>query len=69
MPGDGRGGAEGGLKLYRYGVAVFALTFIGIGVALVAVTAVRGGNLGYLLGPLFVALGIGRLYLLRRRVH
>jgi hypothetical protein len=55
------------LNLYQYGVAVFAVVFVGIGIALVVVTAARGGNLGYVLGPLFVALGIGRLYLLRRR--
>jgi hypothetical protein len=55
------------VNAYRYGVAAFAVTFVGIGIALVAVTAVRGGSLGYLLGPLFVALGVGRLYLLRTR--
>ncbi len=52
---------------YRLGIALFAVLFVGIGVALVAVTAARGGGVGYLLGPLFVALGIGRLYLLYRR--
>jgi hypothetical protein len=52
---------------YRALIALFAVAFIGIGIALVVVTAIRGGNLGYLAGPLFVALGIGRLYLLRRR--
>lgn len=55
------------MNAYRLGVAVLSVIFIGIGVALVAVTAVRGGNLGYVLGPLFVALGLGRLYLLRAR--
>jgi hypothetical protein len=55
------------VNLYRYGIAVFAVSFVAIGIALVVVTVVRGGNLGYVLGPLFVALGIGRLYLLRRR--
>jgi hypothetical protein len=63
----GGGSPEGSLNLYQYGVAVFAVVFVGIGIALVVVTAARGGNLGYVLGPLFVALGIGRLYLLRRR--
>jgi hypothetical protein len=48
--------------------AVFAVTFIGIGIALVVVTAANGGGaVGYVLGVLFVALGVGRLYLLRRR--
>jgi hypothetical protein len=56
------------MKLYRYGIATFGVVFIGIGIALVALTAARGGGtLGYLMGVLFVALGIGRLYLLRRR--
>jgi hypothetical protein len=67
VPRDGRSGPQGGVNAYRALVALFALVFVGIGVALVVVTAIRGGNLGYVLGPLFVALGIGRLYLLRRR--
>ena len=48
-------------------VAAFAVLFIGIGIALVVETARVGGGIGYLLGALFVALGVGRLYLLRRR--
>ena len=55
------------MNAYRLGVAVFSVLFIGIGIALVVVTAVRGGNVGYVIGPLFVALGVGRLSLLRRR--
>jgi hypothetical protein len=56
------------LNVYRSGIAVFGVTFIGIGVALLAVTAVHGGAaFGYLLGVLFIALGAGRLYLLRTR--
>jgi len=56
------------LNLYRYGVGVFAVTFVGIGIALVAVTAARGGGLaGYVMGVLFVGLGAGRIYLLRSR--
>jgi hypothetical protein len=56
------------VKVYRYGLAAFAVTFVGLGIALIAVTAARGGAaFGYLMGTLFVALGIGRLYLLRRR--
>jgi hypothetical protein len=55
------------VKLYAYAVALFALVFVGIGIALVAVTAARGGGvLGFVLGGLFVALGVGRLTLLRR---
>ena len=56
------------MKLYRYGLATFAVTFVGIGIALIVVTALHGsGAFGYLIGPLFIALGLGRLYLLRRR--
>jgi hypothetical protein len=68
MQGHGRGRAEGRVNLYRGGVAFFGVTFVGIGVALVAVTAAHGGALfGYLVGVLFIALGVGRLYLLRAR--
>jgi len=56
------------VNLYRSGIAVFGAVFVGIGIALVAVTAARGGAaFGYLIGVLFVALGAGRLYLLRTR--
>jgi hypothetical protein len=53
-------------QLYRRAVALFAVTFVAIGVALLVVTAVQGGGvLGFVLGALFVALGAGRLTLLR----
>ena len=52
------------MKAYHVGVVMFALVFIGLGAALVVVTAVRGGGAGYLIGALFVLLGAGRLYLL-----
>jgi hypothetical protein len=55
------------IRFYRSATALFALTFIGLGVALLVVTVARGGgSAGYVLAVLFVALGIGRLYLLRR---
>ena len=55
------------MTLYRIVVAVLALLFVGIGVALLAVTAANGGGvLGFLLGGMFVALGVGRLTLLRK---
>ena len=55
------------MKLYRSAVAVLALLFVGIGVALLAVTAANGGGvLGFLLGALFIALGVGRITLQRR---
>jgi hypothetical protein len=56
------------VRAYRLGVAALALTFVGIGFALLVVTAVHGGGIvGFLLGALFVAAGAGRLALLRRR--
>jgi hypothetical protein len=56
------------MRLLRSANAVFAVTFIGIGIALIVVTAANGGGaVGYVLGLLFAALGAGRLYLLRAR--
>jgi hypothetical protein len=56
------------LKLYSWAVFAFSLAFVGIGIALLAVTAARGGGLvGFLVGGLFVTLGVGRLTLERRR--
>ena len=56
------------MRAYTWAVRAFAIVFVGIGIALLALTASRGGGeLGYLLGGLFVALGLGRLYLLRPR--
>ena len=56
------------MSFYRGATALFALAFLGIGIALLVVTAARGGGLvGYLLGVLFIGLGVGRLYLLRTR--
>jgi hypothetical protein len=56
------------VSFYRASIAVFGVVFVGIGIALLVVTAVNGGAaFGYLVGVLFVALGLGRLYLLRAR--
>lgn len=55
------------MRAYRVAIALLSLTFVGIGVALLAVTAAHGGGVvGFLLGGLFVALGVGRLTLLLR---
>ena len=54
--------------LHRRSVFVFGLIAIGLGVALLVETAAAGGgSVGYILGVLFIGLGVGRLYLLRRR--
>ena len=55
------------MTVYRGAIAVLAITFVGIGVALLAVTAAHGGGvLGFVLGGLFISLGVGRLTLLLR---
>jgi hypothetical protein len=55
--------------MYRELVTAFGLIAIGLGVALIVETAIKGGGVGYVIGLLFIALGAGRLYLLRRRRH
>ena len=53
---------------YRSLVTAFAVIFIGIGLAILVVTTVKGGAVfGYIMGVLFIGLGLGRLYLLRAR--
>jgi hypothetical protein len=52
------------VKAYRTAVLVFSTVFVAIGLALLVRTAAEGGGLvGFLLGGLFVALGVGRLTL------
>jgi hypothetical protein len=56
------------MRFYRGAIALFGAVFVGIGIALIVVTAVHGGAaFGFLVGVLFVGLGLGRLYLLRAR--
>ena len=55
-------------RLYGRSILAFALLSVGVGLALVIETAAQGGgSVGYVLGVLFVGLGCGRLYILRRR--
>jgi hypothetical protein len=53
--------------LYRSGTVIFGLVAIAIGIALVVQTARHGGGFGFVIGLLFVALGAGRIYLVRQR--
>ena len=54
--------------MHQRAVQIFGVITIVLGIALLAETAVQGGgSVGFLLGLLFIALGVGRLYLLRRR--
>ena len=56
------------MKLYGWAVAGLSIVFIGIGIALLVRTAAEGGGVvGFLLGGLFVALGVARLTLERKR--
>jgi TRAP-type mannitol/chloroaromatic compound transport system permease large subunit len=56
------------MTIYRWAVVAFSIAFVGIGVVLLAVTAAQGGGAtGFVLGALFIALGVGRLTVERRR--
>ena len=58
------------IGLYHWAVLAFSVVFVGIGIALLVVTAAHGGGVvGFLLGALFVALGAGRFTLERRRTR
>ena len=48
-------------------VVVFAGIFVALGCAMAVQTARAGGGIGYALAVLFVALGVGRVYLLWSR--
>src|SRR5262249_42756758 len=65
VPRDGRGREEGGMNAYGNTTVAISIVTMGLGVALIAVTAAHGGGIGILLGLLFLALGAGRLYLAR----
>jgi hypothetical protein len=54
-------------RAYGEVVLVFACLFVALGVAVLVQTARAGGGIGYLIGVLFLGLGIGRVYLARRR--
>jgi uncharacterized membrane protein len=52
---------------YRNATLIFGVVAIGLGLAILVQTVRQGGGLGYVIGVLFVALGAGRLYLMKRR--
>jgi hypothetical protein len=53
---------------YRWAVFIFGGVFTVIGIVLIAVTAAHGGGIvGFVLGALFVVLGIARIQLERKR--
>jgi TRAP-type mannitol/chloroaromatic compound transport system permease large subunit len=53
---------------YHRAVLAFSALFVCIGVALLVVTAAHGGGaVGFVVGALFIALGVARITLERRR--
>ena len=55
------------MSTYRGIVTFLALAMILLGLAMLTITLVRGFGVGVILGVLFVAAGVGRLLMLRRR--
>jgi hypothetical protein len=56
------------VSFHRRAVFVFGVVSIVLGVALLVETAaLGGGSIGFILGLLFIALGVARIYLLRQR--
>jgi hypothetical protein len=56
------------VSFHRRAVYVFGALAVVLGIALLAETAALGGGaVGFALGILFIGLGVGRIYLLRRR--
>jgi hypothetical protein len=56
------------VKLYPWVVVAFSVAFVAIGIALLVRTAAEGGGVvGFLLGGLFVVLGVARVTLERKR--
>ena len=56
------------MKVYSWAVVAFSIVFVALGIALLVRTAAEGGGvIGFILGGLFVALGVGRLTVERRR--
>jgi hypothetical protein len=53
-------------QLYRGVTRIFSVVIIGLGLAILVVTLAKGGgplDTGFLIGILFTALGVARLYL------
>lgn len=58
------------MKPYSIAIFVFSAVFIALGIALLVRTASAGGGLvGYVVGALFIVLGVARFTLERQRVR
>ncbi|MGH3076993.1 MAG: hypothetical protein ACRDPZ_02290 [Gaiellaceae bacterium] len=56
------------MRAYSWAIVVFSVVFVGLGIALLVRTAAAGGGVvGYVLGGLFLALGVARLTIERKR--
>jgi hypothetical protein len=56
------------VRAYSWAVLAFSVAFVGIGITLLVRTAAAGGGVvGFLLGGLFLALGVARLTIERKR--
>jgi hypothetical protein len=53
--------------MYRSFTQVTAVLMVVLGIAMLVVTLTHGAGVGLVLGVLFVAAGLGRLWILRRR--
>ncbi len=57
-------------RIYRGSVRAISFVFVGLGIAILALTLANGGgplSMGVLLGVLFIAIGVARLWLGRQR--
>ena len=52
---------------YRSATILLALATIVLGLVIFVIGAIHGGSAGLLIGVLFVAAGVGRLWMIRRR--
>jgi hypothetical protein len=56
-----------GERVYRGAVRLFSVVMIGLGLAILAITAANGGGtVGFLMGIAFLAVGAGRLWVSAR---
>lgn len=56
-------------RIYRGSVRGLSLLFVGLGVAILGITLINGGGLlsvGTLMGVVFIAVGVGRLWVSAR---
>ena len=58
------------MKPYTMAIFVFSAVFVALGVALLVRTASAGGGVvGYVIGALFIVLGVARFTLERQRLR